>query len=160
MPFDLDSIENAVAEARMKGTERGIKFEQSFDIAVNFRSKEMDVSKPENRLNQEVVLRHPLYPPAKICAFGDGEFAEKASAAGVDQVVPKEEIPKVGEDKKTRKELAVKYDFFIASTDAPGRTVPRSGPRTQRQDAKAIPPTSRSGTHCQTVPENNSDKNA
>ena len=77
MSFNIDSIEAAVAEARSKGTERGIKFEQSFDIAVNFRSKELDVSKPENRLNQELTLPNALYPPAKVCAFGDGEFAEK-----------------------------------------------------------------------------------
>ncbi len=118
MSYSIDAIETAVAEARAKGTERGIKFEQSFDCAVNFRKKELDVSKPENRLNQEVVLTHALYPPAKICAFGDGEFAEKAKAAGVDAVISKEEIPKIGGEKKERKALAKKYDFFIAAVDA------------------------------------------
>ncbi len=117
MSFNLKSIEAAVAEARAKGIERGIKFEQSFDIAVNFRKKELDVTKPENRLNQELSLPNQLYPPAKVCAFGDGEFAEKATQAGVEHVVGKEEIPKVGEDKKSRKTLAITYDFFIASTD-------------------------------------------
>ncbi len=117
MPFDVEPIVSAVAEARAKGTERDIKFEQSFDLAVNFRKRELDVSRPENRLNQEIVLPNPLYPPARICVFGDGEFAEKAREAGVDMVVSKEEIPKVGEDKKARKTLAKSYDFFIASTD-------------------------------------------
>jgi large subunit ribosomal protein L1 len=53
-----------------------------------------------------------------VCAFGDGEFAEKALAAGVEHVVGKEDIPKVGEEKKRRKSLAKTYDFFIASTDS------------------------------------------
>ncbi len=118
MSFNIDKIEAAVAEARAKGKERGIKFEQSFDLAVNFRKREMDVSKPENRFNQEVVLPHKLLPPAKICAFGDGEFADKAKAAGVEKVISKDEIPKVAEEKKTRKALAKSYDFFIASIDS------------------------------------------
>ena len=117
MSYKVDSIESAVAEARAKGTERKIKFEPSFDVAVNFRKKEMDVSKPENRLNQEVVLPNPLYPPSKVCAFGDGEFAEKATSAGVDRVISKDDIPKLGEEKKERKSMAKTYDFFIASTD-------------------------------------------
>ena len=118
MSYNVKSIEAAVAEARAKGTERGVKFDQSFDIAVNFRKKELDVTKPENRLNQELTLPNQLFPPAKVCAFGDGEFAEKALAAGVEHVVSKEDIPKVGEEKKRRKSLAKTYDFFIASTDS------------------------------------------
>ncbi len=118
MSSDLREIEAAVAEARSKGTSRGIKFEQSFEIAVNFRKKEMDVSKPENRINQDIVMPHMLYPPAKICAFGDGEFANSATAAGVERVISKEEITKIGGEKKQRKSLAKEYDFFIASTDS------------------------------------------
>ena len=118
MSYNMDSIEAAVAEARAKGTERGIKFEQSFDIAVNFRKKELDVSKPENRLKQELLLPNVLFPPAKVCAFGDGEFAEKALAAGVEHVVSKDDIAKLAEEKKERKALAKGYDFFISVTDA------------------------------------------
>jgi len=118
MSTKVDRIEAAVAEARAKGKERGIKFDQSFDLAVNFRKKELDVSKPENRFNQELVLPNTLYPLPKICAIGDGEFAEKALAAGAERVVSKEDIPKVGEEKKDRKNLAKSYDFFIAAVDA------------------------------------------
>lgn len=118
MSLSVDKVEKAVADARAKGTERGIKFEQSFDVAVNFRKKELDVSKPENRLNQELVLPNPLYPPPKVCAFGDGEFADKATEAGAERVIPKDDIPRLGEEKKERKTLAKNYDFFIASVDA------------------------------------------
>ena len=118
MSLSVDKIEKAVADARAKGIERGIKFEQSFDVAVNFRKKELDVSKPENRLNQELVLPNPLIPAPKVCAFGDGEFAEKATEAGAERVVPKDDIPRLGEEKKERKTLAKNYDFFIASVDA------------------------------------------
>jgi large subunit ribosomal protein L1 len=118
MSYSIDSIEAAVAEARVKGIERGIKFEQSFDVAVNFRKKELDVTKPENRINQELVLPNPLIPPSKVCAFGDGEFAEKATEAGAERVISKDDIPKIGEEKRERKALAKSYDFFIAAVDS------------------------------------------
>ncbi|MHA1961231.1 MAG: 50S ribosomal protein L1 [Candidatus Thorarchaeota archaeon] len=118
MSYKLDSIVEAITEARAKGTEKGIKFEQSFDLSINFRKRELDVTKPENRLNQEVLLPNTLYPPAKVCAFGDGEFAEKARAAGAETVVSKDDIPKLGEEKKERKALAKRHDFFIASLDS------------------------------------------
>jgi large subunit ribosomal protein L1 len=118
MPYAIKKVETSVAEARAKGLERGIKFEQSFDLAVNFRKKELDVSKPENRFNQELVLPNALVPPPKICAFGDGEFADAATAAGAEHVVSKDDIPRLGEEKKDRKNLAKSYDFFIAAVDA------------------------------------------
>ncbi|MBN2228078.1 MAG: 50S ribosomal protein L1 [Candidatus Thorarchaeota archaeon] len=118
MSSRIRTIEAAVAEARAKGVERGIKFEQSFDLAVNFRKKELDVSKPDNRINQELVLPNVLYPPPKICAIGDGEFADKAKEAGAEHIVSKDDIPRLGEEKKDRKSLAKSYDFFIAAVDA------------------------------------------
>ena len=116
MSFNIESIEASVAEARSKGKKR--KFKQSFDVAISFRKKELDVSKPENRISQEFVLPNALYPPAKVCAFGNGDFAKNATAAGVQHVVSKEDIPKIGEEKKERKSLAKTYDFFIASVDS------------------------------------------
>ncbi|NWF96373.1 MAG: 50S ribosomal protein L1 [Candidatus Thorarchaeota archaeon] len=117
MSVDMDRIVSAVGEARAQGKARGIKFEQSFDFSVSFRKKEMDISKPENRFNQELTLPNRLYPPAKVCAFGDGDFAAAARTAGVERVVSKEEIPRIGEEKRERKSLARNYDYFIASTD-------------------------------------------
>jgi len=118
MSFSIESIEAAVAEARTKGKKRKIKFKESFDLAVNFRKKEVDILKPENRFNQELVLPNALYPPPKICAFGDDEFAEKATAAGAERVISKDEIPKIGDEKKERKSLAKSFEFFIAAVDA------------------------------------------
>ncbi len=117
MSYNIDQIEAAVAEARAQGKKRKIKFKESFDLAVNFRKKELDVTKPENRLNQELVLPNALVPPPKVCAFGDGEFAEKATEAGAERVISKEDIPKIGEEKKERKSLAKSYEFFIAAVD-------------------------------------------
>ena len=118
MSYSIDQVEAAVAEARAQGKKRKIKFKESFDLAVNFRKKELDISKPENRMNQELVLPNPLIPPPKVCAFGDGEFAEKATEAGAERVISKDDIPRIGEEKKERKSLAKNFDFFIAAVDA------------------------------------------
>ncbi|MHA1951199.1 MAG: 50S ribosomal protein L1 [Candidatus Thorarchaeota archaeon] len=118
MSYSIETIEAVIADARAQGKKRKIKFKESFDLAVNFRKKELDVTKPENRINQEFVLPNALYPPPKICAFGDGEFAENATAAGAERVIPKDDIPKIGEEKKERKSLAKSYEFFIAAVDA------------------------------------------
>jgi large subunit ribosomal protein L1 len=118
MSYAIDKIETAVAEARAQGKKRKIKFDESFDLAVNFRKKELDISKPENRINQELVLPNTLVPPPKVCAFGDGEFAEKATEAGAERVISKDDIPRIGEEKKERKSLAKGYEFFIAAVDA------------------------------------------
>ncbi|MHA2352521.1 MAG: 50S ribosomal protein L1 [Candidatus Thorarchaeota archaeon] len=118
MSYTVDQIEAAVAEARAKGKKRKIKFKESFDLAVNFRKKELDISKPENRLNQELVLPNALVPPPKVCAFGDGEFADKAKEAGAERVISKDDIPRIGDEKKERKSLAKSYEFFIAAVDA------------------------------------------
>ncbi|MHA2152627.1 MAG: 50S ribosomal protein L1 [Candidatus Thorarchaeota archaeon] len=118
MSYSIETIEAVIADARAQGKKRKIKFKESFDLAVNFRKKELDVTKPENRINQEFVLPNALYPPPKICAFGDGEFAENATAAGAERVIPKDDIPRIGEEKKERKSLAKSYEFFIAAVDA------------------------------------------
>ncbi len=118
MSYTIDQIETAVADARTKGKKRKIKFKESFDLAVNFRKKELDVTKPENRFNQELILPNSLIPVPKVCAFGDGEFAEAATAAGAERVVSKDDIPRLGDEKKERKTLAKTFDFFIAATDA------------------------------------------
>jgi large subunit ribosomal protein L1 len=117
MSYDIDKIEAAVADARAQGKKRKIKFKESFDLAVNFRKKELDVTKPENRLNQELVLPNALVPPPKVCAFGDGEFADKATEAGAERVISKDDIPRIGEEKKERKALAKSFEFFIAAVD-------------------------------------------
>ena len=117
MSYTIDQIEAVVANARAQGKKRKIKFKESFDLAVNFRKKELDISKPENRLNQKLVLPNALVPPPKVCAFGDGEFAEKATAAGAERVISKDDIPKIGGEKRERKSLAKSFEFFIAAVD-------------------------------------------
>lgn len=113
MPINAESINKAIKTVRESKSKR--KFKQSVDMAVNF--KDLDMSKPESKINLEVVLPHPGSKPVKVCAFAFGDTAVRAKQAGVDRVVERDEIEKLGGDKKKAKKLANDYDFFIARSD-------------------------------------------
>jgi large subunit ribosomal protein L1 len=113
LPIDAEAINKAVKKVRESKQKR--KFKQSIDLAINLR--DVDMSKPEAKINLEVVLPHPSPKPVKICAFAFGDTALRAKQAGVDKVVEREEIEKLGGDKKAAKKLANGYDFFIARSD-------------------------------------------
>jgi len=51
----------------------------------------------------------------KVALFAGDELAYKAKDVA-DLVIPGEEIPDLGEDKKRAKQLANEYDFFLAET--------------------------------------------
>ena len=88
-----------------KGTR---KFTQSVELAVNF--KETDFSKPENRLNLEVILPKGRGKNINIVVFADGDVASDAKAAGADTIISGAEIPNL--DKKKMKKMADSSEFF------------------------------------------------
>lgn len=105
------TIANAVGEVK-KSPKRG--FTQSIDLIVNLRNLDMD--KPENRIDQEVVLPKGRGKDIKIALFADGELAHQAKKI-VDTVIEKDEIEDIAKDKKKAKELAKSHRFFLAQTD-------------------------------------------
>ncbi|MGC8648625.1 MAG: 50S ribosomal protein L1 [Candidatus Micrarchaeia archaeon] len=79
------------------------KFAQSVDLIVNFR--EIDFSKPDNRLNMSIKLPKGKGRESKIMLFTDDKnVASKAESAGV-KVVTAAEIPTIANDKKRLNEL-------------------------------------------------------
>ncbi|MFH0713817.1 MAG: 50S ribosomal protein L1 [Candidatus Micrarchaeota archaeon] len=92
----LQCIEAAVTQGHGK-----CKFQQSVEIAVNFR--DVDFNKPENRLNLDVVLPYTAKEP-KIAIFAEGQLG--IDAKGVcDKVISQAEIELYAKDKKMQKEL-------------------------------------------------------
>jgi len=80
--------------------------------------RDVDVKKPENRINLEVPLPNP--PPnklAKVAIIASGDLALKAKQANADLVITREDLEKIATDKKAAKELAKSYDFFLAQPD-------------------------------------------
>ncbi len=114
MSFPLSKIGEAIKEAKEKSKPR--KFTQSVELIVTFR--DLDVKKPENRINMTVVLP---YPPknkeAKVAVIASGDLALRAKKAGADLVIDRDELTKLASDKKQIKKIASEYDFFFAQAD-------------------------------------------
>ena len=110
MPVSNDSIAKALAEARSKTEKR--KFNQSIELAVKLR--EIDLKKPESRINESLELPTPADKEVKVAVIAGGDLATRARAGGADIVIGREDLDKLGREKKEARKLAQKYDFFIA----------------------------------------------
>jgi len=110
LPLAKDEIARALGELRKNIVKK--KFAQSIDLVVKLR--EVDLKKPENRINETIALPNPPEKPLKICVIASGDLATRAKAAGADLLVGRQELENLGKDKKAARKLAVDYDFFIA----------------------------------------------
>jgi large subunit ribosomal protein L1 len=112
MPLDDKKILEAIKKVKQSSKKR--KFVQSIELAVNM--KDVDLKKPENRLNVELTLPNDIGKDPKICVIAAGDLAVKAKNAGV-YVIDKDELGEVARNKKNVKKLAQEYDFFVARAD-------------------------------------------
>ncbi|MCD6383441.1 MAG: 50S ribosomal protein L1 [Thermoplasmata archaeon] len=109
--MDRDRILKGIKEALEKAKKRN--FQESVELAINL--KDVDLSNPKNRINEEIILPKGRGKPIKVAVFAGEELAYKAKDVA-DLVIPGDEISKLGEDKKSAKRLASEYDFFLAET--------------------------------------------
>lgn len=110
MPLAKDEVTRALGELRKNLTQR--KFSQSIDLVVKLR--EIDLKKPENRINEAITLPNPPEKNLKICVIASGDLGTRAKAAGADMLLGRSEMDSLGKDKKAARKLAQDYDFFIA----------------------------------------------
>ncbi len=102
--MDRKKLEEAVKKALEDKGKR--KFKQSVELIINTRG--IDFTKPENRLNLNIVLPRGRGKQLKVAVFADGEVADKAKKAGADLVITSDKIEEY-KDKGKVKELAKKY---------------------------------------------------
>jgi len=100
----------AVKKALEESNNKKRKFTQSVDMVINL--KDVDLSKPDNRIDEEIELPE-RGKEAKVGVFAGGEMAARAKSVA-DIVIKPEEIKELSEDKKKAKEIARNYDFFVA----------------------------------------------
>ncbi len=128
MPVEKDAVLKALDEVR-KAKKKN--FAQSVDLVFNLT--DIDLKKPENRLNETVDLPYPPKKETKIVVFATGDLATRAKTSGADQVLGREDLDRYGGNKKEVKKLADSADFFIAETTmmaAVGKVLgPVLGPR-------------------------------
>ncbi|MHA1298695.1 MAG: 50S ribosomal protein L1 [Candidatus Helarchaeota archaeon] len=112
MSVTTESINIALEEIKKKSKPR--KFTQTIDVSINL--KELDLNKPQNRINAELTLPHQI-KDKKICVIATGDLALRAEKAGAEKVINKDELNSLGADRKKAKKVAKTYDFFIVSID-------------------------------------------
>jgi large subunit ribosomal protein L1 len=134
-------ILEAVKKAKEESQPRN--FTQSIDVVITI--KDLDVKKPENRIDEEVLLPNGRGKDVKIAFIADGELALQAKNAGADMVIDKPELEEMGKDRKAAKKIANKHDFFVAQADMMplvGRFLgPVLGPR--KKMPKPVPATAK-----------------
>jgi large subunit ribosomal protein L1 len=105
--------EKATVTAVKKALEHSPKrnFKQTVDLSINL--KDVDLSIPKNRIQEDIVLPHGRGKPVKVCVIGSGEMLLKARDVA-DRVVSVEELGTIADDKKQAKKMANDYEYFIA----------------------------------------------
>ncbi len=105
----LEAVKKAKDESKPRN------FTQSVDVVINI--KDLDVKKPENRIDEEVFLPKGRGKQVKIAFIADGELAVQAKNAGADLVITKSELEEMGKNRKGAKKIANQYNFFVAQAD-------------------------------------------
>lgn len=106
-------IEEAVKKVLEESKPRN--FTQSIDVVITIN--DLDVNKPENRLDEEVLLPNGRGKDVKIAFIAEGELAYQAEKAGADLVIDKEQLEAYGKNRAEAKKVANTYDFFVAQSD-------------------------------------------
>jgi len=129
LPLAKDQLLAALGGLRKAEAKRD--FTQSVELVVKL--KDVDLKKPENRINESVELPNSLDKETKVCVIAGGDLATRAKAGQADLVFGREDLDRLGKDKKETRRLVSEYDFFIA--EAPlmplvGKTIgPILGPK-------------------------------
>jgi len=110
MPVSKEAIAKAVAD--MKGKNEKRKFNQTVELAVKLR--ELDLHKPEARINESLELPTAASKDVKVAVIAGGDLAIRAKNAGADLIIGREDLDRLGREKKSARKIAQAYDFFVA----------------------------------------------
>lgn len=101
----LDIIKEVYADSPARN------FKESVELAINL--KDIDLSIPKNRIEDEVPLPKGRGLPQMVAVFATSELALKAKDVA-DLVIREEEIDDLAGDRREARKLANKHAFFLA----------------------------------------------
>jgi len=101
----IDVMKKLQAESKKRN------FVESVELAINL--KDIDLSNPKNRIQEEIMLPKGRGREVKVGVFGSSEMAMKARGVA-DVVIQPEEIEEIAKDKAKAKKFARANDFFVA----------------------------------------------
>src|ERR1700741_5404985 len=96
----------------MKGKTEKRKFNQSVEVAIKLR--ELDLKRPEARINESLELPTAASKDIKVAVIAGGDLAVRAKNAGGDLVIGRDDLDRLGREKKSARKIAQTYDFFVA----------------------------------------------
>ena len=101
----VDTIKKLQAESKKRN------FLETVELAINL--KDLDLSNPKNRIQEEILLPHGRGKTMKVGVFGSSEMAIKAKDVA-DVIVKPEDIEDLASDKAKARKFAQSNDYFIA----------------------------------------------
>jgi large subunit ribosomal protein L1 len=101
----LEAVKKALEAAPQR------KFGESVELAFNL--KNVDLSIPKNRVDEEIQLPKGRGKAPKVAVFAGGELAAKAKLSA-DIVIMPEQIEELSGDKRRARKLANQMGFFVA----------------------------------------------
>ena len=101
----IDIVKKLQAESKQR------KFLESVELAINL--KDIDLSNPKNRIQEEIILPNGRGKTIKVGVFGSSEMAVKAKGVA-DIIIRPEDIETLAGDKSKAKKFARSGDFFLA----------------------------------------------
>jgi len=110
MSLDSKALLESVKEAKSKAEKR--KFSQSMELIINLR--DIDMKKPESRIQESIELPHPVAKQSKVCVIATGDLALRARKAGADLVIERADLEALASDRKKQKDLVNEYEHYIA----------------------------------------------
>lgn len=138
MSLNTERILEALKQARDNSEKR--KFSQSIELIINLR--DIDMKKPESKIQENIELPYAPKKKARTCVIADGELALKAKKAEAELVLGTADLEALTTDKKRQKQIANNNDIFFAEVSLMplvGRTLGSTlGPRGKMP--KPIPP--------------------
>jgi len=111
MSIEKGSLKAALKEVRESPAKRN--FNQSIELIINLR--DVDMKKPEGRIQEKIELPRSLDRKVNVCVFANGDMALRARRGGADLVLESAEIEGLMNDKKRQRQIAKSMDSFIAA---------------------------------------------
>jgi len=102
----LTAVEQAIEQAPQRN------FSESVDMAINL--KNIDMSQPANRIDEEILLPNGLGKSIKIAVFAKGDIAQRAVSSGAEMIIDPDDIEGLKDDKAKARNLANEIDFFVS----------------------------------------------
>jgi len=110
MSLDSKVLLESIKEAKGKTEKR--KFSQSIELIINLR--DIDMKKPESKIQESIELPHAVAKQSKVCVIASGDLALRAKRAGADLVIERADVEALAGDKKKQKAIVDEYEYFIA----------------------------------------------